>query len=112
MKLSGGNSAAGQPKERVTMKTLLTIGGNTLLLPQNSDPAAILKLLVGAQAGRHDCHFTKETQEHRNGIYLSAYVIPKVGTERLAVECVPDDEVCTEAEWQARIEAANARAEQ
>ena len=93
------------------MKTLLTVGGSTMLLPQNTDPAAILKLLVGAKVVRSQSHFTKETKEHRSGRYSHAQVIQEGRGERIAVECVPDEDVCTPSEWQDLVNAENLKAE-
>lgn len=92
------------------MKTLLTIGHNTLLLPANTDPSAILKLLVGAKIVRHESRYTKETKEHRSGRYVSAEVIDEQSRERISVECVPDDDVCTLAEFNERFAAEEALA--
>ncbi len=94
------------------MKTLLTIGHSTMLLPQNTDPAAILKLLVGAKVVDDKTHYTRETATHRVGRHIHAQVIEESRhAARIAVACVADDEVCTEAEWQERVNAENAAAE-
>lgn len=89
------------------MKTLLTVGSSTLLLPANTDPAAVLKLLVGAKVVRSESHFTKETKQHRSGRYLHAEVVQEGRGERISVSCVPDADVCTPNEWQELCDAEN-----
>lgn len=94
------------------MKTLLTVGGSTMLLPQNTDPSAILKLLVGAKVVRHQSHYTKETKENRSGRYLFAQVIQDGRqAERISVECVPDEDVCTAEEFADRVRVEDEKAE-
>lgn len=93
------------------MKTLLEVGGSTLLLPGNTDPSAILKLLVGAKVVRSESHFTKATKENRSGRYIHAQVIQEGRGERISVSCLPDEDVCTPAEWQALCDAENRIAE-
>ncbi len=82
-----------------------------MLLPLNTDPAAVLKLLVGAKVVRHQSHYTKETKENRFGRYISAQVIQDGRHERISVECVPDDDVCTIEEFAVRVADENALAE-
>ena len=82
-----------------------------MLLPQNTDPAAILKLLVGSKVVRHQSHYTKETKENRSGRYVFAQVIQDGRSERISVECVPDEEVCTLEEFNERVRAEDANAE-
>ena len=93
------------------MKTLLTVGNDTLLLPANTDPAAVLKLMVGAKVVRSESHFTKETKQHRSGRYIHAEVVQEGRGERISVSCVPDDAVVTKDEWQALCDAENLIAE-
>lgn len=82
-----------------------------MLLPINTDPSAILKLLVGAKMVRYESHYTKETKEHRHGRAISAQVIEEGRGERISVACVPDEDVCTKDEWRIRVNAENTAAE-
>ena len=93
------------------MKTLLTVGSNTLLLPANTDPAAVLKLLVGAKVVHSESHLTNATKQHRSGRYIHAEVVQEGRGERISVSCVPDDAVVTKDEWQSLCDAENRLAE-
>lgn len=100
----------GNQRKNDQMKTLLTIGGQTYLLPDSADAATVLKQLVGAVRVNNRTHYGPgETTEERYGEgYFSAQVA-ELTRSGVRIELVDNDEVLSQAEWDRRVKAEEER---
>lgn len=94
------------------MKTLLTIAGNTYLLPTGADAATILKQLSGAVRLKEETHYGPgdATSTRYGDEYFSARVLGD-RRESVRVELVDEADVCSQHAWEQRCAASNARIE-
>lgn len=92
------------------MKTLLSIGRTTLLLPKNTNPSQLLEMLVGAQV-LDDKTYYGPSGEYVSGLYVTKQVIQHE-QERISVSCVPDDDVLTAVAWDELRAAVDVKAAQ
>lgn len=90
------------------MKTTLSIGRTTLLLPKNTNPSQLLEMLVGAQVVDAKSYYGPRG-EFNADLYVSKQVIERE-QERISVSCVPDADIVTPAEWDSLRAATDAKA--
>lgn len=91
------------------MKTILSINGESYLIPKTTDPAKVLELLSGARKLRSEAHYGSEEHKYEEE---HGYFDRKVAAEhpaKMSVELVLDDEVCTRQEFEALCAAADTR---
>ncbi len=80
------------------MKTLLTIGDTTYLMPDNTDPAKVLSLFAGMKATEDRHEWGPDEARYNDDLRLNKRVQSERAS-RVRVELVNDDDVVTEKEW-------------
>lgn len=92
------------------MKTLLTIGGDTYLLPDTADAATILKQLNGAVRTTSETHYGPDNARYDGEHYFHACVKEDVRAS-IRLELVDDAHVLSRKDWDARCSAADLKAQ-
>jgi hypothetical protein len=81
------------------MKTLLTINGEKYLIPKTTDLSKVLDLLQGIQRVRSETLYGPDDARYQSDWYESKEVLD-LRREKVRVEIIHDDEVCTRAEFE------------
>lgn len=89
------------------MKALLTINGDSYLIPKTTDLNKIIDLFQGVQRVRQKDLWGPDSARYEDGLHVSREVLADA-PERVRVELVPDGDVVSRAEWDA-LEAAHAK---
>lgn len=83
------------------MKTLITVGNDTYLLPTTADIAKVIELMRGLRRVQSETIYGGPSDEERwkdECGYRNANVV-EARTERLRVEVVDDKDLVERAEW-------------
>ena len=89
------------------MKTILTIGGQSYLLPDAADAATVLKQLNGAVRLDDATHYGPDEDRYGDGYFRAE--VKRTERERVRVELVDADELFSPAEWEKRCKEMDAQ---
>lgn len=81
------------------MKAILTIGGESYLIPKTTDLNKILDLFQGVTRVRGENLWGPDDARYTDGFSISREVLD-VQQSKIRVELVLDEDVCSAGEWQ------------
>ena len=82
------------------MKAILTIGGESFLIPKTTDLNKILELFQGARTVRNESIYGPDKARYEEPFYVNR-TVAAAREAKVRVELLHDDEVVSHAEWAA-----------